>query len=52
VTTLASPGRFSRFGSDCNCSHGIRVNEQEHQIDLATALGKEVPDVTWPEVRA
>jgi bacterioferritin len=24
---------------------GILVQEQEHQIDLATALGKEVPDV-------
>ena len=31
---------------------GILVNEQEHQIDLATALGKEVPDVTRPEERA
>jgi bacterioferritin len=25
---------------------GILVNEQDHQIDLATALGEEVPDVT------
>ena len=25
---------------------GILVNEQEHQIDLATALGREVPDVS------
>ncbi len=24
----------------------ILVNEQEHQIDLATALGQDVPDVT------
>ena len=30
----------------------ILVNEQEHQIDLATALGKDVPDVTLPEERA
>jgi bacterioferritin len=30
----------------------ILVNEQEHQIDLATALGKEVPDVTRPDERA
>ncbi len=30
----------------------ILVNEQEHQIDLATALGKEVPAVTRPEERA
>jgi bacterioferritin len=30
----------------------ILVNEQEHQIDLATALGEEVPDVTRPEERA
>ncbi len=30
----------------------ILVNEQEHQIDLATALGKDVPDVTRPEDRA
>ena len=30
----------------------ILVNEQEHQIDLATALGKDVPDVTSPEQRA
>ena len=30
----------------------ILVNEQEHQIDLATALGKEVPDVTSPQERA
>jgi bacterioferritin len=31
---------------------GILVNEQEHQIDLATALGKDVPDVTSKEQRA
>jgi bacterioferritin len=31
---------------------GILVNEQEHQIDLATALGKDVPDVTSPQERA
>jgi bacterioferritin len=30
----------------------ILVNEQEHQIDLATALGKSVPDVTKAEERA
>ena len=30
----------------------ILVNEQEHQIDLATALGRDVPDVTRPEERA
>src|SRR5262249_34080448 len=30
----------------------ILVNEQEHQIDLATALGKEVPDVASPQQRA
>jgi hypothetical protein len=30
----------------------ILVNEQEHQIDLATALGKDVVDVTSPEDRA
>src|SRR5436309_2845360 len=30
----------------------ILVNEQEHQIDLATALGKDVPDVTRAEERA
>jgi bacterioferritin len=30
----------------------ILVNEQEHQIDLATALGEEVPDVTSPRERA
>ena len=30
----------------------ILVNEQEHQIDLATALGVNVPDVTAPEERA
>lgn len=30
----------------------ILVNEQEHQIDLATALGKEVPEVTLPVERA
>src|SRR5437899_2026082 len=30
----------------------ILVNEQEHQIDLATALGREVPDVTEPAERA
>jgi bacterioferritin len=27
---------------------GILVNEQDHQIDLATALGEEVPDMTRP----
>jgi len=31
---------------------GILVNEQEHQIDLATALGEDVPDLTRPEQRA
>ena len=30
----------------------ILVNEQEHQIDLATALGEDVPDLTLPEERA
>src|SRR5689334_17479257 len=30
----------------------ILVNEQEHQIDLATALGEDIPDVTRPEERA
>jgi len=30
----------------------ILVDEQEHQIDLATALGEDVPDVTRPEQRA
>jgi bacterioferritin len=30
----------------------ILVNEQEHQIDLATALGVDVPDVTSREERA
>jgi bacterioferritin len=28
---------------------GILVNEQEHQIDLATALGKDVPEVAPPQ---
>ena len=31
---------------------GILVQEQDHQIDLATALGIDVPDVTRPEERA
>ena len=30
----------------------ILVNEQEHQIDLATALGVEVPDVTRADEQA
>jgi bacterioferritin len=30
----------------------ILVNEQEHQIDLATALGEDVPDVTSEDERA
>jgi len=30
----------------------ILVQEQEHQIDLATALGKDVVDVTKPDQRA
>ncbi|HJZ92270.1 MAG TPA: ferritin-like domain-containing protein [Gemmataceae bacterium] len=30
----------------------ILVQEQDHQIELATALGWEVPDVTRPEERA
>ena len=30
----------------------ILKQEQEHQIDLATALGVDVPDVTTPEQRA
>ncbi len=31
---------------------GILVNEQDHQIDLATALGKDVPDVASPQEQA
>jgi bacterioferritin len=30
----------------------ILIQEQEHQIDLATALGENVPDVTRPDERA
>ncbi len=30
----------------------ILVQEQEHQLDLATALGEDVPNVTKPEQRA
>src|SRR3954470_17329268 len=30
----------------------ILVNEQEHQIDLATALGEDVPDVSRADQRA
>ncbi|HET6387560.1 MAG TPA: ferritin-like domain-containing protein [Armatimonadota bacterium] len=30
----------------------ILMQEQEHQLDLATALGEDVPDVTTPEQRA
>ena len=30
----------------------ILVQEQDHQIALATALGQDVPDVTRPEERA
>jgi len=30
----------------------ILVQEQEHQMDLATALGVDVPDVTAPDQRA
>jgi len=30
----------------------ILVNEQEHQIDLATALGEDVPDVSSEDERA
>jgi bacterioferritin len=30
----------------------ILVNEQDHQIELATALGRDVPDVTRPAERA
>jgi bacterioferritin len=30
----------------------ILVDEQEHQIDLATALGKDVAELTTPEERA
>ncbi len=29
----------------------ILVQEQDHQIDLATALGEEVPDLTGPQTR-
>jgi hypothetical protein len=31
---------------------GILAIEQEHQIDLATALGREVPDVARPDETA
>src|SRR5206468_4982714 len=30
----------------------ILVNEQDHQIDLATALGQDVPNVAAPEEQA
>jgi bacterioferritin len=30
----------------------ILVQEQDHQIDLATALGEEVPDLSGPQARA
>jgi bacterioferritin len=30
----------------------ILIQEQDHQIDLATALGMDVPDVTSPQERA
>ncbi len=30
----------------------ILVQEQEHQVDLATALGVDVPDITTPQQRA
>ena len=30
----------------------ILIQEQEHQVDLATALGVDVPDVTKPDQRA
>jgi bacterioferritin len=30
----------------------ILVQEQDHQIDLATALGEEVPNVNGPQARA
>lgn len=30
----------------------IMVDEQDHQIDLATALNKDIPDVTEPDERA
>ena len=30
----------------------ILVDEQDHQIDLATALNKDIPDVTQPDERA
>ena len=29
----------------------ILVQEQDHQIDLATALGEDVPDLTRPAAR-
>jgi bacterioferritin len=31
---------------------GILVNEQEHQIDLANALGKDVPEIASPQEMA
>ena len=30
----------------------ILVQEQDHQIDLATALGEEVPDLSGPKARS
>ncbi len=39
---------------ECAMAEQIRqilVNEQDHQIDLATALGEEVPDVSGPTGR-
>jgi bacterioferritin len=30
----------------------ILVNEQDHQIDLATALGEDAPDLTRPAKKA
>ena len=47
--------RMSQCRQCHNLAENIRqilVQEQEHQIELATALGEDVPDVTTPAQRA
>ena len=54
ITTIVEPVFASARNHEFAMAEQIRailVQEQDHQIELATALGREIPDVTRPEER-
>ncbi len=53
ITAIAS-GNVKRLGEYAMAEQirQILMQEQDHQIDLATALGEDVPDVNGPKARS